>query len=211
MTSRARSASRGHHALRLDAARERLVRLTPTQALRAQQAGAFLVDTRPEYQRRVDGDIPGAVVIERNHLEWRLDPCSPSRIPEATSHDTRWIVICDEGFSSSLAAASLQATGLTGATDVEGGFQRWRADGCPAVLHDPPSPSRLATGDTRLHGRPTGGQAPSRYAERRETPEDELMDNFAQARRRPGAGLSARMRWRVPGRASCGVARGWSY
>ena len=134
----------------LEIARERLVRVTPGQALRAQQQGAFLVDTRPEYQRRADGDIPGAIVIERNHLEWRLDPCSPSRIPEATAHDVRWIVVCDEGFSSSLAAASLQMAGLVNATDMVGGFQQWRADGCPVTRGDPPVPPRVAHHDIRL-------------------------------------------------------------
>jgi rhodanese-related sulfurtransferase len=134
----------------LQLARGRLVRVTPRQALRAQRQGAFLVDTRPEYQRRADGDIPDAIVIERNHLEWRLDPCSPSRIPEATAHEVRWIVVCDEGFSSSLAAASLQAVGLLDATDVVGGFQRWRADGCPVTRGDPPVPPRVARYDTRL-------------------------------------------------------------
>jgi rhodanese-related sulfurtransferase len=144
------------HLLRqLDAARERLVRVTPRQALHAQQHGAFLVDTRPEYQRRADGDIPGAIVIERNHLEWRLDPCSPSRIPEATAHDLRWIVVCDEGFSSSLAAASLQAAGLVNATDVEGGFQQWRADGCPVTFNHPPALPSVAHYDTRV-SRPSG-------------------------------------------------------
>jgi rhodanese-related sulfurtransferase len=139
-----------HVQRQLDAARERLVRVTPRQALQAQQQGAFLVDTRPEYQRRADGDIPGAIVIERNHLEWRLDPCSPSRTREATAHDLRWIVVCDEGFSSSLAAASLQAAGLVNATDMEGGFQRWRADGCPVTLNNPPAPPRVAHYDTRV-------------------------------------------------------------
>jgi rhodanese-related sulfurtransferase len=108
-----------------------------------------MVDIRPEYQRRADGDVPGAIVIERNHLEWRLDPCSPSRIPEATRHDLRWIVLCDEGYSSSLAAASLQDAGLVNATDVEGGFQRWRADGCPVTLHNAPARPRLADHDAR--------------------------------------------------------------
>jgi rhodanese-related sulfurtransferase len=91
------------------------------------------VDTRPEYQRRADGDIPGAVVVERNHLEWRLDPHSDSRIPEAVHDRVHWIVICDEGYSSSLAAASLRAIGLVNATDVVGGFQEWRAAGLPVT------------------------------------------------------------------------------
>ncbi|HCT77489.1 MAG TPA: sulfurtransferase [Micromonosporaceae bacterium] len=135
----------------LQAARSQLRRLTPRQALHAQQSGAFLVDIRPQYQRRADGDIPAAIVVERNHLEWRLDPCSPSHIPEAVSHDLPWIILCDQGYSSSLAAASLQAAGLTNATDVEGGFQRWRADGCPIIRNDPPATPRLTPQDTRAN------------------------------------------------------------
>ncbi len=132
------------------AARNGLRRLTPRQALRAQEQGAYLVDIRPEYQRRADGDIPAAIVIERNHLEWRLDPCSRARIREATTHDLRWIIICDQGFSSTLAAASLHAAGLAQATDVTGGFQRWRADGCPIVRNHPPASPRLHRLDSRL-------------------------------------------------------------
>ena len=75
--------------------------------------------------------IPGALVIERNHLEWRLDPASDARIPEAVGHDIEVIVVCDEGYSSSLAAASLQDLGLHRATDLDGGFQAWKAAGLP--------------------------------------------------------------------------------
>lgn len=114
-------------------ARAGLTRLKPHDAAQAVRAGALLVDTRPEYQRRVDGDIPGAIVIERNHLEWRLDPRSDARIPEAAHERIPWIVICDEGYSSSLAAASLRAIGLLHATDVVGGFQEWRAAGLPVT------------------------------------------------------------------------------
>ena len=84
-----------------------------------------------QFQRQADGEIPGAIVIERNHLEWRLDPTSTGRIPEATDPDIVWIVLCDEGYSSSLAAASLQRLGLHNATDVIGGFQAWKAAGLP--------------------------------------------------------------------------------
>ena len=110
-------------------ARAGLRRLEPQQALDAARHGAILVDTRPEFQRRVDGEIPGAIVIERVHLEWRLDPASPARIPQALDHDIEWIVLCDEGYSSSLAAASLRSLGLHKATDVIGGFRAWRAAG----------------------------------------------------------------------------------
>lgn len=133
----------------LHTARSRLNRLTPRQALQAQRQGAYLVDIRPHYQRQADGDIPTAIVIERNHLEWRLDPCSPSHIPEAVSHDLHWIIICDQGYSSSLAAASLKDAGLHKATDVDGGFQRWRSEGCPVIHSDPPASPRITRHDTR--------------------------------------------------------------
>ncbi|MFI0421013.1 rhodanese-like domain-containing protein [Spongiactinospora sp. 9N601] len=117
----------------LAAARSRLRRLHPAQAAEAVAGGARLVDTRPEFQRQADGEIPGAVIIERNHLEWRLDPTSDAKIPEAVDHDVAWIVVCDEGYSSSLAAASLQALGLHNATDVIGGFQAWKLAGLPVT------------------------------------------------------------------------------
>src|SRR5215470_9610158 len=115
----------------------------PALALRAAHDGAILIDTRPEFQRRADGEIPGAIIIERNHLEWRCDPASPSRIPEATGHHVRWVICCDQGYSSSLAAASLQALRLSGATDVIGGFQAWRAARLPVVTPGQPSRPRL--------------------------------------------------------------------
>jgi len=121
-------------------ARSGLCRLSPAEAMRAIQRGAILVDTRPEWQGRADGDIPGAVVVERNHLEWRCDPASPARVPEATDHAVAWIVCCDEGFSSSLAAASLQSLGLHRATDLIGGFRAWRAAGLPVT--SPPGTAR---------------------------------------------------------------------
>jgi rhodanese-related sulfurtransferase len=89
--------------------------------------GALVVDTRPVEQRERDGDLPGAIVIDRNVLEWRLDPSSPHRIPEATGTDVRVIVVCNEGYASSLAAATLRRLGLARATDLDGGFQAWRA------------------------------------------------------------------------------------
>jgi rhodanese-related sulfurtransferase len=115
----------------LAAARARLVRVEPGAAAVAVERGALLVDTRPEWQRRADGEIPGALVIERNHLEWRLDPASDARIPQAVDHDVEVIVVCSEGYSSSLAAASLQDLGLHRATDLVGGFHAWRAAGLP--------------------------------------------------------------------------------
>jgi rhodanese-related sulfurtransferase len=115
----------------LAAARSTLVRLEPANAYAATQRGALLVDIRPEFQRRRDGEVPGAIIVERNHLEWRLHPDSAVRIPEATSADIEWIVMCDEGYASSLAAAVLQALGFRRATDVVGGLRAWRAAGMP--------------------------------------------------------------------------------
>lgn len=88
--------------------------------------GAILIDIRPLEQRLGDGDLPGATVIDRNVLEWRLDPSSPHRLPIATSADVRLIIVCNEGYSSSLAAATLNELGLRFATDLVGGFQAWR-------------------------------------------------------------------------------------
>ncbi len=115
----------------LAAARARLERVDPRRAAELVAQGARLVDTRPQWQRADEGSLPGALVIERNHLEWRLDPASDSRIPQATDHDVTWIVVCSEGYSSSLAAASLQDLGLRNATDLDGGFRAWKAAGLP--------------------------------------------------------------------------------
>ena len=135
----------------LSEARSRLIRLQPQEALVAVQQGAMVVDIRPEFQRRRDGEIPIAVIVERNHLEWRLHPASSGRIAEAVDVNLQWIVICDEGYASSLAAASLQVTGLPRATDVVGGFQAWRAAGLPVARPRWPTPPRLppvGSGDT---------------------------------------------------------------
>jgi len=115
----------------LEKARRRFKRLTPEQAATAQANGALIVDTRTPEQRERDGEIPGAVAIDRNVMEWRLDPSSPDHIPQATSPDVRVIVVCAQGYSSSLAAASLQDLGLVNATDVIGGFEAWKAAGLP--------------------------------------------------------------------------------
>jgi len=115
----------------LENARRRLRRVSPQQAAAEQADGALLVDTRTADQRANQGAIPGALVIDRTVFEWRLDPTSPSRIPEATDHNVRVIVICAQGFSSSLAAASLLDLGLSNATDVIGGFEAWKAAGLP--------------------------------------------------------------------------------
>jgi len=125
-------------------ARSRVARLQPQQAWDAVRNGAILIDIRPEFQRRADGEIPGAIVVERNHLEWRLHPASADRIPEAADADIHWIVICEEGYASSLAAATLKLIGLHRAADVVGGFQAWREARLPIAKPASPTPPRLA-------------------------------------------------------------------
>ncbi|PZT77078.1 MULTISPECIES: rhodanese-like domain-containing protein [unclassified Streptomyces] len=115
----------------LERIRSGYVRLDPQEAWAAFRAGALLVDIRYAELRARDGLIPGALVIERNELEWRLDPRGSHRVPEAVDHDLRVVVICDEGYASSLAADSLHRLGLHRATDLAGGFQAWRAAGLP--------------------------------------------------------------------------------
>ena len=112
-------------------ARVRLKRLQPEEAAAELERGALLVDTRTDTQRSTQGEIPGALVIDRTVLEWRLDPTSPHRIAEAVDERVRVMVICAEGYSSSLAATSLQDIGLLNATDVIGGFEAWNAAGLP--------------------------------------------------------------------------------
>ena len=126
----------------LDAARARLVRPGPAQAAERVAAGALLVDTRPEWQRREYGEIPGATVLERNHLEWRLDPTSDARIPEAVGPDVEVLLFCQEGYSSSLAAASLLDVGLSTVTDLDGGFAAWAEAGLPTVPGGTPAGGR---------------------------------------------------------------------
>jgi rhodanese-related sulfurtransferase len=112
----------------LAAARSGLERVEPRNLYREWADGAMIIDIRPVEQRQADGDLPGAVVIDRNVLEWRLDPASPQCV-EGTGYDRRIIVVCNEGYSSSLAAATLQSLGLRRATDLVGGFQAWRVRG----------------------------------------------------------------------------------
>lgn len=112
-------------------ARSRLQRLTPAQAHDAVAAGALLVDIRPGWQRAAEGAVPGALLVERNHLEWRFDPACDARLPQATGYDVQVIVLCSEGYTSSLAADSLRTLGLHRATDVIGGFQAWSARSLP--------------------------------------------------------------------------------
>jgi rhodanese-related sulfurtransferase len=112
-------------------ARAALDRVSAQQTRDELDEGALLIDTRTSEQRIEHGAIPGAIPIGLNVLEWRLDPSSEWRIPQATGHDIRVIVFCQEGFSSSLAAARLQSMGLHRATDVIGGFEAWRDAGLP--------------------------------------------------------------------------------
>jgi rhodanese-related sulfurtransferase len=112
-------------------ARSRLTRLDPRAAARAVEEGALLVDIRPQWQRAGSGEIPGALVVDRNHLEWRVHPTSSSRVPTAVEGQ-RWIVVCQEGFTSSLAADALNSIGVP-ATDIDGGFAAWSAAGLPTV------------------------------------------------------------------------------
>lgn len=117
----------------LAAARGRLRRLTPPQAFAEAGRGAWMVDIRPAAQRAAEGEIPGALLVERNVLEWRFDPAGSARLPQVTGYGHRIIVACSQGYASSLAAASLQDLGLRHATDMVGGFQAWMACGLPTA------------------------------------------------------------------------------
>jgi rhodanese-related sulfurtransferase len=114
-------------------ARARIVRVTPHEAAARIADGAFLVDIRPAAQRLREGEVPGSLIIERNVLEWRFDPASDARLPEATGYDVDVIVLCSEGYTSSLAADALRSLGLHRATDVVGGFLAWAAAGLPTT------------------------------------------------------------------------------
>lgn len=127
--------------------RDRLRRVDALQAHAEMRAGALLVDIRPDAQRRVEGEVPGALVLERNVLEWRLDPASDARIEEAR-YDLRVIVLCSEGYTSSLAAAALHDLGVTRATDLAGGMRAWAEAGLPVVPGGTPAGRRV---------RPAGG------------------------------------------------------
>ena len=117
----------------LTEARSRIVRVSPHEAAARIADGALLVDIRPAGQRAREGDVPGALIVERNVLEWRFDPLSDARLPQATGYDVDVIVLCSEGYTSSLAADALRSLGLHRATDVIGGFHAWAAAGLPTI------------------------------------------------------------------------------
>ena len=120
----------------LEAARARLRRLTADEVPAALRRGALLVDIRPQAQRAREGEVPESlqpIVIERNVLEWRCDPTSDARLPQAVGDDVEWVVLCSEGYTSSLAAAALHEIGLHRATDVIGGFHALAAAGVLAA------------------------------------------------------------------------------
>jgi rhodanese-related sulfurtransferase len=114
-------------------ARRGLRRVDAAEAKQLQDAGGLLIDIRPAAQRAASGEIPGARIVERNDLEWRLDPGGSHRLPEASDPDRPVVVVCQEGYASSLAAASLLALGRTAVTDLEGGFVAWLAEGFPTT------------------------------------------------------------------------------
>ena len=130
MTGAGRAPGRSIDAV-LGAARQRLHRLAPAEALQAIRGGALLVDIRPQAQRAAEGLVPGALHVERNVLEWRFDPSSEARLPQATGYDQHVIIMCSQGYASSLAAACLQDIGLANATDLAGGFRAWAGVGLP--------------------------------------------------------------------------------
>jgi rhodanese-related sulfurtransferase len=114
-------------------ARSRLTRIGPLEAAARAAAGAVLVDIRPAAQRAEEGEVPGALAVERNVLEWRFDPASDARLEFVDGYDLDVVVLCSEGYTSSLAADSLRALGLHRATDVVGGFRAWAAVGLPVT------------------------------------------------------------------------------
>ena len=115
-------------------ARSRIRRLTPEQAFAARAAGAVLVDTRDSTDRRVEGAIPGAVVVTRNTLEWRADPTAELPDPVLADFSNDLIVVCNDGYASSLAADTLRRLGHHTAADLIGGYRAWKAAGLPTVI-----------------------------------------------------------------------------
>src|SRR5207248_3098497 len=135
-------------------ARHGLTRLDPTATRDAMGCGAALIDIRDDSQLAQDGVIPGALVIPRNVLEWRLDPSSRHRHPRAPNLNDQVILMCNEGYQSSLAAATLQQLGFTHATDLDGGFQAWRAAGFPVQQFVAPEKITTVAATTQPSGAP---------------------------------------------------------
>ncbi|MEU2255961.1 rhodanese-like domain-containing protein [Nocardia xishanensis] len=129
----------------LDNARAQLDRIYAFELPAAIARGAILVDIRPQAQRDREGTLPGALVVERNVLEWRLDPTSSARLALAADHDVEWIVVCSEGYTSSLAAAALKQLGLHRATDLIGGYQALKAAGLLTIASRAPHFAREVT------------------------------------------------------------------
>jgi rhodanese-related sulfurtransferase len=113
----------------LEAARSRLRRVSAEQVPDALRRGAVLVDIRPQAQRQTEGEVPAALMIERNVLESRCDPTSDARLLQAVDDEVEWLIVCSQGYTSSLAAAALADLGLHRATDVVGGYHALAAAG----------------------------------------------------------------------------------
>jgi rhodanese-related sulfurtransferase len=141
----------------LEESRRGLDRVDPLDLGAAKAAGALVVDMRPVEQRDRYGELPGAVVIDRNVLEWRLDPSSPHRLPIANDPERRIVLVCQEGYSSSLAAHTLQQLGLRNATDLRGGFEAWAALTRPAPT--PARPARPPASRRSASASPRGGSS----------------------------------------------------
>ena len=143
-------------------------RVRPADLMTVWYAGGLVVDTRPVELRQRDGEMPGAVVVDRNVLEWRLDPTSPHRLAAVTGADQRIVVVCDEGYASSLSAATLRRLGLRRATDLDGGFQAWRRWACSSqvrgpigtVRYSPPGPVAQWS-EQRTHNPSVAGSIPA--------------------------------------------------
>ena len=134
----------------LRAARRRYRRVRATEVPAALRRGAVLVDIRPQAQRSREGDLPGALVIERNVLEWRCDPTSDAKLPEAAGDDVEWVIVCSEGYTSSLAVAALLDIGLHRATDVVGGYHALAGAGVLDQLGAGPAHAGVLHGDVTM-------------------------------------------------------------
>jgi rhodanese-related sulfurtransferase len=123
-------------------ARSRILRVAPADLAAVVDGGGLVIDSRPSAQRLVEGELDGAIVVERNVLEWRLDPTGSHRLPEVTDYDQPVVIACSAGYASSLAAASLRDLGFTRAADLEGGYQAWAVWAGRAAPSDPPDGGR---------------------------------------------------------------------